>query len=93
LWEIKTGQARSFSGHTGDIRCLAFNSSGKYIASGAADQSVILWEVSSGKQVAQIQAHNDGVNAVVFSPDNGLLITGGGDNLVKLWELGILAAN
>jgi len=47
--EIKT--ISDFSGHTDDIKCLAFSLDGKMIASGSKDKSIKLWDVATGKEI------------------------------------------
>jgi WD40 repeat protein len=60
IWDLKTGQTlRSLQGHTGWIRAVAFsafetsgvenNFSGQILASGSTDETVKLWDVSTGE--------------------------------------------
>ena len=47
LWHAATGkEIRRLSGHTGDVTALAFSSDGKLLASGSADTTVLIWNVS-----------------------------------------------
>jgi len=47
--EIKT--ISGFSGHTDNIKSLAFSPDGKIIVSGSADKSIKLWDVATGKEI------------------------------------------
>ncbi len=47
LWESATGQERrKFEGHRQTIRCLAFSSDGTLLATGADDNTALVWDVT-----------------------------------------------
>jgi WD40 repeat protein len=46
LWEAATGgMVRELRGHSGDVRCLAFSPDGKFLVSGSADTTALVWPV------------------------------------------------
>jgi hypothetical protein len=46
LWEVATGkELRTFTGHRGEIRSLAFSQDGKRLASGSNDSTVLVWDL------------------------------------------------
>jgi WD40 repeat protein len=46
LWEVATGQERKrFEGHRQLVRCLAFSADGSLLASGADDNTALVWDV------------------------------------------------
>jgi len=75
-------------GHTSAVNSVAFSPDGKTITSGSQDSSIILWEVGSGKQLAQLKGHTDEVTSVAFSPDGKTLASGSWDHTIILWEVG-----
>jgi RNA polymerase sigma factor (sigma-70 family) len=47
VWEAATGkEVRTFLGHRGEVRTLAFNADGRFIASGASDSTVLIWDLA-----------------------------------------------
>jgi len=55
LFDITAGKeintVSDFSGHTDNIKSLAFSPDGKIIVSGSADKSIKLWDVATGKEI------------------------------------------
>ena len=57
------------------------------LASGADDNTVILWNVAKKKRLDILKGHADWVQAVVFSPDGTILASGSSDKTVILWDV------
>ncbi|MBI1903374.1 MAG: tetratricopeptide repeat protein [Planctomycetia bacterium] len=74
----------SFTGVSGGV---AFSTDGKLLAAGAADSTVKLWQVETGKPAAALAGHSDAVVSAAFSPDGRYLATGGKDHRVILWDV------
>lgn len=75
----------SFIGHNADIRVLSLNQDGSLIASAASDNTIRIWDTSSGDPrsfVAEITGA--AVTRMVFSPDSSLLGLLNGD---RAWLL------
>jgi WD40 repeat protein len=74
-------------GHTGWIRCIAFNADGTLLASGDSNGIVIVWQTVTGDRLHTFQAHANLVLAVTFSPDDRVLASSGGDGIIKCWDV------
>src|SRR4051812_45797010 len=67
------------SGHQGIIRCLALSADEKYLASGGADKTVIVWDVDSEKKVWTFTGHENWILALEFSPSSEQPLLASGD--------------
>src|SRR5205823_835665 len=59
---------------------------GTRLATGCADNTIRLWDVATGQEVAELRGHAAYVHAVAFSPDGTRLVSGSGDFTVRLWD-------
>jgi eukaryotic-like serine/threonine-protein kinase len=88
LWDADTGQLlRTFPGHKGDVRCIAFSPDGKILATGSRDHSIRLWNPETGEVLAILGGHDNDVVAVAFSPDGKTLASASNDETVLLWDV------
>ncbi|MEH1989677.1 WD40 repeat domain-containing protein, partial [Nostoc sp.] len=64
-----------------------FSPDGKTLASGSSDNTIKLWDVSTGKAIKTLIGHSSSVWGVGFSPDGKTLASGSSDNTIKLWDV------
>lgn len=57
------------------VTTLAFSPDGKWIATGAYDNAVILWNAETGEEIKRMTAHQAPVLEVAFSPDGRKVIS------------------
>ena len=73
--------------HDDFVLSVSFSPDGKTLASGSADNSIKLWDVQTGKEIATLQGHDDFVSSVSFSPDGKTLASASLDTTVRLWDV------
>jgi WD40 repeat protein len=77
----------TFHKHSDIVTSIAISPDGKVFATGSYDQTVILWQLSSGRILRTLKGHFDRVYCVAISPDGKLVASGSGDKNVKLWKI------
>jgi WD40 repeat protein len=65
-------------GHRRAVHALAFSPDGRWLATGGKDNTIKIWEVSSGHLLRTLYGHGSPVNALSVSPDGKLLASGSG---------------
>lgn len=76
----------STDGHDAEIGLLSWSPNGKYLASSARDDQLIIWNAETRKPVARMKTDGNIVSGLEFSPtDNTLSFTTTGGN-VYVWQ-------
>jgi hypothetical protein len=74
-------------GHTASVRSVAWSPDGQRALSGAADNTVRLWDLAAGICLRVLEGHTDSVFSVAWSPDGQRALSGAHDHTVRLWDL------
>ena len=65
----------------------AFSADGRVLAIACQDDSIRLWETSSGRLLGACIGHKQGVKSVAFAPDGKTLATSSDDSTVRFWNV------
>ena len=76
-------------GHRSWVNSVVFSPDSKTLASGSDDNTIRLWDVSTGTEIRTLEGHTDDVESVVFSPDGTRLASAspGWDRSMRLWNV------
>ncbi|XP_063396376.1 DNA excision repair protein ERCC-8-like [Mytilus trossulus] len=104
LVDLKSGaSSHMLKGHQSSIYCVKWSPKDEFIlASGGADNRVLLWDVRSAKGAMKVldqyngkapsdnttgnTAHHGAINGLTFTSDGLHLISYGTDNCIRLWD-------
>ena len=88
LWDVPSGrELRTLGVERFDrLVSVALSPNGKMLVSGSYE-SLLLWDVASGRQLCRLVGHEDVVRSVAFSPDGKTVVSASHDGAVKLWDV------
>ena len=78
------------TGHTRSIESVVFSPDSETLASLGRDDTIRLWDVSTGKLKQTFEGHPFGVfgvNSVLFSPDGQTLASDSSSGTIRLWDV------
>ncbi|CDO73623.1 hypothetical protein BN946_scf185014.g93, partial [Trametes cinnabarina] len=63
------------------------NRSGAYVATGARDKTIKIWDTQTGQLLRTLQGHDNWVRSLVFHPSGKFLLSASDDKTIRVWEL------
>nr|POE63336.1 putative wd repeat-containing protein c2e1p5.05 [Quercus suber] len=82
---------RDYLGHDRQILCIAASQDGKFIATGGADNKLIVWDAVSLEPLKVFPQHRDSVISLAFRRGTNQLFSASKDRTVKMWHCDELA--
>lgn len=86
----ETGQEH---GHTGQILSVAVSPSGKFVATGGADNKLVIWNADTLTPTQTFSQHRDSVSSLAFArhisamSSGEQLFSGSYDRTIKTWSI------
>lgn len=78
---------RTISAHSQGVNGIALSSDGSLLASVSDDETVKVWEVSSGELVRTLTGHNQSVTACAINPKSKAIASISESGSVRIWGL------
>ncbi|MGQ0736813.1 MAG: hypothetical protein ACT4QD_24560 [Acidobacteriota bacterium] len=85
VWSLDTSEVKWLPDAPASVTCCAFSGDGRWLATGGADGSVILWNVARIAHECSLGSHQGSVTACAFASDDCEVISVGDDNTVRNW--------
>ncbi len=76
----------TYTGHSSPVDAVAWSPDGKRLASGSNDDTVQVWDATTGGNVLTYKGHSDIVDAVAWASDGKRIASGSADKTVKMWD-------
>ena len=89
LYDTNTAQEVALlTGHTDVVTSVSFSPNGLTLASGNRDDTIQIWDATTGTLRQTFTGHTGDVTSVSFSPDGLTLASGSNnDHTVRLWDI------
>src|SRR5262249_13109655 len=71
--------------HRGQINVVRFSPDGRRLLSSSDDGTVRIWDVTSGKEVHELE-HGERVLSAAWAPDSKRIVSGGTDRSLCVWD-------
>jgi len=82
-----TKPCQKFEGHTDVVRDVIHLPGGQQIMTCSDDGSLAVWNLRTGKHIANWQDRGIIVNSIALSTDGKKVVSGGSDYVVRLWSI------
>lgn len=69
------------------IRSVCFSPDGKFLATGAEDKLIRIWDLETKKIVMTLKGHEQDIYSLDYFPSGNKLVSGSGDRTVRIWDL------
>jgi WD40 repeat protein len=92
-WKLAEGREATVTcmlqGHTSDVMGISMSPCGRMMASGSADMTVVVWELTRKSKIRVLESHTNWVNSVAWSGDGGFIASGSVDKTVRVWQVNV----
>jgi WD40 repeat protein len=91
-WKLAEGREATVScrlqGHTNVLSSISMSPCGRMMASGSADRTVVIWELTRKSKIRVLEGHTDWVTSVAWS-DDGDIASGSCDKTVRMHKVDV----
>lgn len=77
----------TLTGHSRWVMATAISPDGQLAASGGLDDTIRVWNLTSGQLLRTLTGHTKAVNCLTFTPDGQSLISGSDDDTIRVWQV------
>ncbi len=78
---------RDLVGHLRQVNACAISPDGRRVVSASYDNTLKVWDLETGRELATLQGHVDSVTACAVTPDGRRVVSASWDNTLKVWDL------
>lgn len=92
IFGVARGDLRTELRHGTELRRVAFSRDGRWLVSAGVNPTARVWDVSSGRMVAELRGHSDKLVAASFGPDARQVVTASEDRTARVHECEVCAS-
>lgn len=88
IWNVSSGELlATLSGHSRQIRKMAFDHRGELLVTASDDTTAIIWDPQTAEPIHRLQGHSAVVFEAQFDPSRPEVATASGDGTIKIWDV------
>lgn len=87
ICHLDSGESQEFARLEDEPLAIKFSTDGRVIITGGTAGQIILWDVTTSRQIATLTGHTAEICAISVSSDRDHVLTGGMDHDARLWHL------
>ncbi|KAJ5184803.1 hypothetical protein N7472_009643, partial [Penicillium cf. griseofulvum] len=77
---------QTLEGHSHQINSIDWSKDRSRLASASSDNTVRIWDSTTGQCASTLEGHDRSVNSITWSPGGGRLASASHDKTVKIWD-------
>jgi WD40 repeat protein len=85
IWDLEGDGPLVLAGHTDTVNDIGFSPDGTRLVSGSSDETVRIWDATTGALLHEIEVGNK-VNCVGYLSDGRRIYSAGYDKAVRIWD-------
>jgi WD40 repeat protein len=75
------------AGHYAAVTAVCYSPDGKFVATGSADKTIILWRSTDGKEIRSFRGSASGIMYLAFNNEGTVILSLGDDGTCIVWDL------
>ncbi|MGK7880471.1 MAG: TIR domain-containing protein [Crocosphaera sp.] len=83
----QVSESNRLQGHNQRVMSMAISPNGETLVSGSYDNTIKIWNRSTGELIRTLFGHDSMVLSVAISPDGNTVVSGSVDKTIKIWYL------
>lgn len=77
---------REFPPQAGRVNALAFDPTGRWLATAGDDRIITIWDFREVRISLQLRGHLDSITSMAFAPDGKTIASASKDKSIRLWD-------
>ena len=87
VYDAMSGQGlMELRGHSGPVEAVAFDSTGRFIASASDDKTIRIWDAATGQEPLNLTGHSGFIRCLAFDRDGRRIASAADDRMVLVWD-------
>ena len=85
--DVQSGRVMLLLQHDDRLEFMRVDSDSRHLITLTNTDRLLLWDLRSGRRLAELKGHRGAVVSMRFSPDGKHVVSGGRDGTARIWEL------